>query len=171
MELMDGSPHMFCLKAGPGELNKLLEFRHRTFNPTDLLYTVDFLRHHFRKYETLEKAFSQWMEPGDHHIEKALNGFHHYFLSLPDAPARTRKHIAAPFKRSTCKRLNMFLRWMVRSDENGVDFGIWRAIAPSQLVCPVDLHVARVARRLGLIKRKQTDWITALELTDELKKT
>ena len=90
--------------------------------------------------------------------------------SLPDAPLRTRKHIATPERGSHCKRLNMYLRWMVRQDNKGVDFGVWKSIAPSQLICPCDLHVDRVGRRLKLIKRKQTDWLTALELTANLQK-
>ncbi len=103
-------------------------------------------------------------------IEDALNYFFGYFFSLDDVPPRTKKHIAAPFKGSTCKRLNMFLRWMVRSDRKKVDFGIWKMIKPADLICPVDLHVARVARKLKLIERKQTDWLTAVELTQNLKK-
>jgi uncharacterized protein (TIGR02757 family) len=110
------------------------------------------------------------MKEADETIENALIGFHNYFFSLEDAPARTKKHIATPARGSTCKRLCMFLRWMVRRDENGVDFGVWQNISPAQLVCPIDLHVARVARHFNLISRKQTDWLTALELTDELKK-
>ena len=110
------------------------------------------------------------MHADDENIEKALTGFHDYFFSLEDAPVRTKKHIATPSRNSTCKRLNMFLRWMVRSDNKGVDFGIWQAFSPSQLVCPIDVHVARVARQFNLIRRKQTDWLTALELTEELKK-
>jgi uncharacterized protein (TIGR02757 family) len=102
-------------------------------------------------------------------VGQGLIGFHHYFFSLPHVPARTKKHVSSPAKHSTCKRLNMFLRWMVRKDAKGVDFGIWESISPSQLICPVDLHVARVARRLGLLDRKQNDWRTALELTDRLK--
>ena len=102
-------------------------------------------------------------------MESRLNAFHEYFFSLPDAPERTRKHVANPERGSTCKRLNMFLRWMVRRDKNGVDFGIWKKIKPSELICPVDVHVARVARKLGLIERNQTDWQTALELTEALR--
>jgi uncharacterized protein (TIGR02757 family) len=109
------------------------------------------------------------MNKEDKTIEKALTGFHNYFFSLEDAPGRTKKHIATPARSSTCKRLCMFLRWMVRRDNCGVDFGIWQNISPAQLVCPIDLHVARVARQFNLIKRKQTDWLTALELTNELK--
>ena len=101
-------------------------------------------------------------------MESRLNAFHTYFFSMPDAPERTRKHIPSPQRGSTCKRLNMFLRWMVRKDQCGVDFGIWKKIKPSTLICPVDVHVARVARSLGLINRKQTDWQTAVELTKAL---
>ncbi|MXV16618.1 TIGR02757 family protein [Hufsiella ginkgonis] len=102
-------------------------------------------------------------------VEAALNHFRSYFFSLPDFPRRTMKHISSPLQGSTCKRLNMFLRWMVRKDGNGVDFGIWDRISPAALICPCDLHVDRVARELGLISRKQTDWQTAVELTERLR--
>jgi uncharacterized protein (TIGR02757 family) len=133
------------------------------------LYFIDFLHHHYSQHDSLETAFSQWMSGDDENIEKALIGFHDYFFSLEESPQRTRKHIATPARGSTCKRLCMYLRWMVRQDHCGVDFGLWKTISPSQLVCPVDLHVARVARQFELIKRKQTDWLTALELTEHLK--
>lgn len=106
----------------------------------------------------------------DFGVEQALNHFRAYFFSLPDAPLRTRKHISSPLQNSACKRLNMFLRWMVRTDGKGVDFGLWRRIVPSQLICPCDVHVERVARKLGLIRRKQSDWKTACELTENLRK-
>ena len=96
--------------------------------------------------------------------------FQKLFFSLEDHPKRTRKHVSSPERKSTCKRLVMYLRWMVRNDNKGVDFGIWESIKPSQLICPCDLHVDRVARKLKLIKRKQTDWQTALELTNNLRK-
>lgn len=102
--------------------------------------------------------------------EKALNSFRTYFFSLPDFPARTKKHISSPSQKSTCKRLNMFMRWMVRKDVRGVDFGLWNSIKPSDLICPTDLHVERVARKLKLISRKQVDWLTATELTENLRK-
>ena len=98
-----------------------------------------------------------------------LTGFHHYFFSLEHVPPRTKKHIASPEKKSNCKRLNMFLRWMVRNDDKGVDFGIWKSIQPSQLICPVDVHVARVAKRFNLLQRKQIDWPAAVELTEYLR--
>ena len=103
-------------------------------------------------------------------IEVALNHFRSYFFSLEDAPQRTRKHVSAPLQKSTCKRLNMFLRWMVRQDSKGVDLGIWTRFRPQDLICPCDVHVERVARKLGLITRKQRDWRMALELTDNLRK-
>lgn len=166
MELMDMQPHEFCLNEDLGRLKRLLEFKHRTFNTTDLLYFIEFLQYHYRNNDSLETAFTKW---GDT-IEQILIGFHHYFFSLEDVPLRTKKHIATPEKKSNCKRLNMFLRWMVRDDNKGVDFGLWKNIKPSQLICPVDVHVARVAKRLHLLHRKQTDWNAAVELTEQLKK-
>ncbi|MEJ7694420.1 TIGR02757 family protein [Daejeonella sp.] len=102
-------------------------------------------------------------------IENSLNYFRSYFFSLPDFPRRTIKHVSSPLQKSTCKRLNMFLRWMVRDDDRGVDFGIWKSIRPADLICPTDLHVERVGRKLKLITRKQVDWQTALELTANLR--
>jgi len=171
MQLMDMAPHQFITQHREKDLKRLLAFKHRTFNTTDLLYFIAFLRQHYQQHPSLESAFvmhntaNQDEEP----VETALNHFHHYFFSLEDAPARTRKHIATPEKHSTCKRLNMFLRWMVRSDEGGVDFGIWKQLTPAQLICPIDVHVARVAARLNLVSRKQVDWLTALELTGRLR--
>jgi len=165
MTLMDWSPYYFCLHHDPEGLKRLMGFKHRTFNTTDLLYFIEFLKYHFTHHKSLETAFTMHGNT----MEDMLTGFHHYFFSLPDAPPRTRKHIASPEKGSTCKRLNMFLRWMVRKDAKGVDFGIWKKISPAQLICPIDLHVARVARRLGILRRKQTDWNAALELTGYLR--
>lgn len=170
LKLMDNAPYDFIVSHGEKDLKGLLQFKHRTFNTTDLLYFILFLKHHYQTSKTLETAFSKWMNKEDKTVEKALIGFHDYFFSLQDAPVRTKKHIATPNRNSTCKRLNMYLRWMVRQDDCGVDFGIWKNISPAQLVCPVDVHVARVARRFNLIRRKQTDWQTALELTAHLKK-
>ena len=169
MQLMDNSPHQFIILHSEKELKRLLQFKHRTFNATDLLYFIEFLKFHYQQNDSLETAFSKWMSKKDENVEQALIGFHHYFFSYPDAPARTKKHIATPEKNSTCKRLNMFLRWMVRNDNCGVDFGIWKRISPSQLICPIDVHVARVAKKFELIQRKQIDWQTALELTEHLK--
>lgn len=165
LQLMDMAPYEFCLRAEPSDLKKLLHFKHRTFNPTDLLYFVDFLQHHYNKYSSLETAFTMHGTT----MEEMLTGFHHYFFSLEHTPARTKKHIATPERNSSCKRLNMFMRWMVRKDKKGVDFGLWPAISPAQLVCPLDVHVARVARHFELLTRTQTDWMAAIELTNNLR--
>jgi len=169
MQLMDNAPYDFCRNEDMGRMKRLLGFKHRTFNDTDLLYFLEFLHYHYQQYDSLETAFSQWMGKEDDTIENALTGFHNYFFSLPDAPLRTKKHIATPARNSSCKRLNMYLRWMVRKDTNGVDFGIWNGMLPSQLICPMDVHVIRVAKRFGLMSRKQPDWQAALELTNHLK--
>ena len=166
---MDHVPHDFILHHQESDLKKLLHFKHRTFNDTDLLYFIEFLRYHYSKYDSLESAFVQWMHPNDKNIRSALSGFHQYFFSLEDAPYRTRKHIASPDNNATCKRLNMFLRWMVRNNKTGVDFGIWKFIKPSQLIIPIDVHVARIARSWGLLDRSQNDWKSAIELTEKLK--
>jgi uncharacterized protein (TIGR02757 family) len=165
LALMDNAPYQFITGHSDADLKKLLHFKHRTFNTTDLLYFIFFLRHHYATHSSLETAFSQWMGAADEDTEQALSGFYRYFVSLDETPPRTRKHIASPEKSSTCKRLNMFLRWMVRRDKAGVDFGIWRSISPAQLVCPIDVHVARVARRFSLLQRNAIDWQAAVELT------
>ena len=170
MQLMDDAPHDFCLHHQPSDLKKLQQFKHRTFTATDLLYFIEFFHHHYTSHATLETAFLKAPElPGSEPVEQALIHFHEYFFSLEHVPARTKKHISTPYKGSTCKRLNMYLRWMVRSDDKGVDFGIWKKIKPSQLICPIDLHVARVAKRFGLLHRKQVDWQAAVELTQYLR--
>jgi uncharacterized protein (TIGR02757 family) len=165
MQLMNMQPYEFCLNEDLGRLKRLLEFKHRTFNSTDLLYFVEFLKFHYQHNHSLETAFTRWGNT----IEEMLTGFYHYFFSLEDVPSRTKKHIATPEKKSNCKRFNMFLRWMVRNDNKGVDFGIWKNIKPPELICPIDLHVARVAKRFNLLQRKQIDWQAAIGLTDYLK--
>jgi len=201
---MDNQPYDFMLNHGDDDLKRLLGFKHRTFNDTDLLYFVSFFNHHYQQSDSLETAFlfpdPMFTERPASHVEgsegkgigkvneagkkqntiaearsipvgeEALNYFRSYFFSLPDFPRRTIKHISSPLQKSTCKRLNMFLRWMVRSDDRGVDFGLWHKLRPADLICPCDVHVDRVARRLSLISRKQTDWRTAVELTEELRR-
>lgn len=210
MRFMDDAPHDFIVNHKTRDLKRLVNFRHRTFNTTDLLYFIHFLHSHYRNAESLESAFLPITSTGgtanslspasiqskrksparqgsnnrlkknhsliltpeteeDEWAKKSLSAFYTRFFSLEDAPKRTRKHISSPEKNSTCKRLNMYLRWMVRNDNKGVDFGIWKKISPADLICPVDLHVARVARSFGLIRRKQTDWTTAMELTRALR--
>lgn len=169
MQLMDMSPHDFILHHQPADLKKLLNFKHRTFNSTDLLYFIEWMHHHYSEHHSLETAFFPTIDKSIDAVEKGLNHFYDNFFSLEDAPPRTRKHVAAPKRNSSCKRLNMFLRWMVRKDHQQVDLGLWSNIKPVQLICPVDLHVARVAQKFGLLQRKQVDWQAAIELTEQLR--
>lgn len=169
IQLMDGRPHDFILNHKETDRKAFLAFKHRTFQATDTLYFLEFLQQYYQKNESLEQAFlPKGIELADT-VEPALIHFHNLFFSLSDAPQRTKKHIATPVRKSTCKRLNMFLRWMVRKDSNGVDFGLWQRLRTDQLLIPLDVHVDRVARALGLLKRKQTDWLAVLELTAQLK--
>ncbi len=169
IQLMDNAPYDFIRNHKENDRTTFLNFKHRTFQPIDTLYFLEFLQQYYRQHDSLETAFAKHLSPEAENTEAALRGFHEAFFSLPDAPQRTRKHIATPVRKSTCKRLNMFLRWMVRRDEQGVDFGLWKKIEPRQLLIPLDVHVDRVARRLGLLKRKQTDWLAVLELTEALR--
>ena len=172
LQIMDSEPHDFCINHTDQDLKRLEKFCHRTFNDTDLLYFISFFKFHYSKHNSLEAAFfnNKTIKQSDNVIEASLNSFYEYFFSLEDVPARTRKHIASPAKNSSCKRLNMYLRWMVRNDNKGVDFGIWKKISPAQLVCPVDVHVARVARHFNLLRGKVVNWHAAVKLTNELKK-
>lgn len=168
-QLMDGAPHDFIVNHREKDRQRFAHFKHRTFQYTDTLYFLSFLQHFYQKHASLELAFTKFLRPDAPHIGDALVGFHELFFSLPYAPQRTRKHIATPARNSRCKRLNMFLRWMVRKDDQGVDFGLWTNIHPRQLLMPLDVHVERVARRLRLLERKQCDWKAVLELTGRLR--
>ncbi|WP_026970042.1 TIGR02757 family protein [Algoriphagus terrigena] len=168
-QLMDNAPHDFLVNHQESDLQVFLNFKHRTFNDVDTLYFVHFLSWFYRNHESLEEAFLKGQTGEVDSMDSILSQFHRFFFSLPDFPNRTKKHIATPDRKAACKRINMYLRWMVRSDDNGVDFGLWKKISPAQLICPCDLHVDRVGRKLGLITRKQTDWLTAVELTEKLR--
>jgi len=171
LQRMDNAPYEFCIHQQPKDLKKLIGFVHRTFNDTDLLYCIEFFKQHYAKQPSLETAFFTNQITGKpiRNVEDGLTHFQQYFFSLEDTPHRTKKHIASPLSGSTCKRLNMYLRWMVRQDQQGVDFGIWKSIQPAALICPIDVHVARVSRSLGILQRKQTDWLAAMELTEYLR--
>lgn len=168
-DLMDNAPYDFMLHHQESDLKAFLNFKHRTFNATDALYFIQYFHHFYKHHQSLEEAFLWENHHQDENLEAGLVNFHKQFFSLEDHPPRTKKHIATPARNSACKRINMFLRWMVRKDDKGVDFGLWERIKPSQLICPCDVHVDRVGRKLGLITRKQTDWHTAKELTANLK--
>lgn len=169
MARMGNAPHDFVLNHSENDLKGLLTFKHRTFQTTDLLYFVDFLKRHYIQHETLETAFTMHLPANATDVRESLIGFESYFSAASYFPERTRKHISSPARNSACKRLNMFLRWMARSAEKGVDFGLWKGISPALLVCPCDVHVARVARAFQLIVRKPTDWRTAIALTEKLR--
>ncbi|APU97646.1 TIGR02757 family protein [Sphingobacterium sp. B29] len=167
---MDGSPYDYIVNHQEQDLKTLLGFKHRTFNDTDILYFVSFFKHHYQHFESLEDAFLVGQENREEvDLEMALNAFKTYFFSLPDYPVRTRKHISSPAQKSTVKRINMFLRWMVRKDTKGVDFGIWHRLSPKDLICPCDVHVERVARKFGLITLDKVNWKIAQELTANLR--
>jgi uncharacterized protein (TIGR02757 family) len=170
LQLMDNAPHDFILNHSEKELLPFTTFKHRTFNGTDLLYFIHRLKNFYREHASLEDGFAPFIDHNSDNTENALTGFYDLFFSDDDAPKRTMKHVATPAKNSACKRLNMFLRWMVRRDNCGVDFGLWKKISPAQLVCPCDVHVDRVARKLHLIYSKQTNWKTAVALTEKLKR-
>ena len=167
-QLMDNAPYDFIINHEEKDRKKFLDFKHRTFQPTDTLYFLEFLQWYYRNNDSLENAFSQFITKDDENIKPALIGFHDLFFSLEYAPHRTKKHIPTPLRKSTCKKSNMFLRWMVRDDNNGVDFGLWKDIKPSQLMIPIDVHVERIAKQLGLLTRKQRDWKAVEELTSNL---
>jgi len=164
LQRMDDAPHQFVTQHQDEDLKKLLGFCHRTFCDTDLLYFVEFLRTWYQQHDTLETAFLV-----GHNQRERLTNFHQRFFSLPDAPQRTRKHVATPARKSACKRVNMYLRWLVRHDDRGVDFGLWRRLSPAELIMPIDVHVERQARPLGLLSRKLVDWEAAEELTANLR--
>ena len=168
--LLEGEPHRFVLEHSEKDLKRFLSFVHRTFNATDALYFIHFFRRWYQQHGSLETAFLPPDYKSSTDTGPMLQHFHNTFFDDELAPVLTRKHIASPARNSSCKRLNMFLRWMVRRDDKGVDFGVWRQISPAQLVCPLDVHVQRVAMHFGLLKRQQFDWKAALELTEALRR-
>ena len=168
MSWMDDKPHDFILNHKDTDLKPFVHFAHRTFNATDLLYFISFLQYHYQQHNSLEDAFVPGKNYKEDTVEQALIHFHNYFFSI-EHPERTKKHISTPSRGSACKRINMYLRWMVRNDNKGVDFGIWKKIKPGQLICPLDVHVARVAERLGLLGNIKSNWANALQLTAHLK--
>lgn len=169
IDLMDGNPHQFILGFEEKDLKRFERFKHRTFQYPDTLYFLHFFQQHYQRHESLESAFTQQLSSTDTNVENALNQFHQYFFDSEWVLQRTKKHISRPASQSACKRINMFLRWMVRKDEQGVDFGLWKNIQPSQLVCPLDVHVQRQAELLGLIPPAPASWKLAVSLTESLK--
>jgi len=170
MGLMDDAPFDFIRHHTEHDRQRFTSFKHRTLQPDDILFLVEVLQQYYQQKDSLEDAFAAHMKPLDEDVYNGLTGFYEMVFDQTYVLERTRKHIATPVRKSSCKRLNMFLRWMVRSDDCGVDFGLWKKIAPSQLVIPLDLHVGNVARQLELLNRPVNDWQAAKTLTMMLKK-
>lgn len=165
MDLLDNSPYDYIINSTEKEIDKL-NIKHRTFNEIDFRYFIKKLKYIYKDYGNLENLFFENIEGNTMH--KSIHNFKSLFFKN-NYPLRTTKHISDPFKGSACKRVNMFLRWMVRKDSNGVDFGIWNKISPSHLSCPLDVHSGRVARKLGILNRTQNDHKAVIELDNKLR--
>jgi uncharacterized protein (TIGR02757 family) len=165
LRMMEFSPYEFILHSGRKETERFESFYHRTFNGRDCIFFLESLKNIYQNHEGLESLFLPDDATG---IKGALCRFRSAFLEI-DHPHRSEKHIADPCRGASAKRLLMFLRWMVRNDHRGVDFGLWKKIPPSILMCPLDIHSGNVARKLGLLMRKQNDWKAVEELTANLR--
>lgn len=166
MDLMNRDPHDFILNFSNDDHSRFKGFVHRTFNETDVVYFMRSLQNIYLNHNGLEQVFLNNAEANT--LQPAIHRFKNLFFELPHE-LRTEKHVSDPLKNSAAKRINMFLRWMIRSDNKGVDFGIWKSLSPSQLSCPLDVHSGRVARKLKLLRRKQNDGKALLELDNSLK--
>ena len=168
MELMDNSPHEFVVHHTAADLGRFKKFVHRTFNGRDAAYFIRALKNIYSKHGGMENIFLKSISPSDSELSSALSHFKATFYTLPKA--RTQKHLPDPLQNSSAKRMNMLLRWFVRNDKKGVDFGIWKSVSPSQLSIPLDVHTGNVARKLGLLQRKQNDWKAVMELNTRLRR-
>ncbi|HET8734980.1 MAG TPA: TIGR02757 family protein [Pricia sp.] len=167
MQLMDSAPHDFIVNHQESDLEKLSGFVHRTFNGQDASYFIKALKNIYNRHGGLESVFTMNSENAS--LQSAISSFKKTFFELPH-PGRTQKHVGDPEKGSAAKRINMFLRWMVRPDTKGVDFGLWKSIGTQQLSCPLDVHSGNVARKLKLLLRKQNDAKALAELDENLRK-
>lgn len=166
MQLLEQSPHDFVMNHSNKDLDALQPFVHRTFNGQDFAQFIKSLNHIYKNHQGLEAVFAKHAQPDS--MQHSIHHFKNVFFEILHQP-RTQKHISDPLKNSAAKRLNMFLRWMVRNDKKGVDFGIWKSLSPSQLSCPLDVHSGNVARKLGLLNRKQNDAKALHELDTALR--
>jgi uncharacterized protein (TIGR02757 family) len=164
VSLMDMEPYDFILNHTEKDLERFNNFKHRTFNTIDICYFIKSLQNIYTKHNGLESVFA--LNPND--IQQSIGNFKHIFFEIKH-PQRTTKHVSDPLKNSSAKRINMFLRWMVRNDNRGVDFGLWNSINAKNLMCPLDVHSGNVARKLGLLQRTQNDWKAVEELTSNLR--
>lgn len=167
MQLLDNAPYDFILQHQANDLENLSNFAHRTFNGEDLKFFIKSLKNIYQNHNGLEAVFNKHQEKDS--LQKAISNYKSLFFELEHLP-RTQKHVSDPLKGSAAKRINMFLRWMVRPPDKGVDFGIWKTISPSKLSCPLDVHSGNVGRKLKLLKRKQNDAKALAELDSSLRK-
>lgn len=166
MDLMGNAPYDFVMSHTETDLERLSLFVHRTFNGQDFASFIRSLKNIYQNHNGLESVYAKNQEPGT--MQKSIHEFKKIFFEIPH-PYRTQKHISDPLNNSAAKRINMFLRWMVRQDRKGVDLGIWKSISPAYLSCPLDVHSGNVARKLGLLTRKQNDGKAAAELDLKLR--
>lgn len=167
MEIMGNAPFDFVMSHTENDLNKLDHFVHRTFNGTDCKTFITALQHIYKNHGGLEAVFAQ--NQSENSMQESISKFKSVFFEIPHQ-YRTQKHISNPLNNSAAKRLNMWLRWNCRQDQKGVDLGIWKSIHPSKLSCPLDVHSGNVARKLGLLTRKQNDGKALAELDANLRK-
>jgi uncharacterized protein (TIGR02757 family) len=167
MELLDHSPYEFIMNSNNDEIEMMKNFVHRTFNSTDLIYFLKALQNIYRNKGGLETIFMTYQTQDS--LQFAIHEFYRIFFELPHEK-RTERHVSDPLRGSAAKKLNMFLRWMIRKDDRGVDFGLWKSISPSILSCPLDVHSGNVARKLGILSRKQNDAKAVSELDKVLRK-
>lgn len=166
MKYLDDSPHDFILNHSENDLERISTVIHRTFNAADFIYFIKALKHIYKEQNGLEGIFNKYRTEDS--LQPAIHQFRNMFFELPH-DRHTMKHISDPFKGSAAKKINMYLRWMIRKDTKGVDFGIWKSISPSILSCPLDVHSGNVARKLGLLTRKQNDTKAVSELDANLR--
>lgn len=166
MLLLDNSPYDFVTNHKESDLEALLPFVHRTFNGEDFIQFITSLKHLYKTHNGLEAVFAKYAQ--ENSLQLSISKFKTHFFEIEHLP-RTQKHVSDPLKNSAAKRINMFLRWMVRPNNTGVDFGIWNSLSPAQLSCPLDVHSGNVARKLGLLQRKQNDAKALLELDKALR--
>lgn len=167
MDFMDDSPYDFVINHSEQDLERIKCVIHRTFNSTDFIYFIKALRNVYKIHKGLESIFTQYQTKDS--LQPAIHQFRSIFFELPHDD-RTMKHISDPFKESAAKKINLYLRWMIRKDDRGVDFGLWKSISPSILSCPLDVHSGNVARKLGILIRKQNDSKAVFELDTNLRK-
>ncbi|WP_461532390.1 TIGR02757 family protein [Sinomicrobium sp.] len=167
MRLMGNAPYDFVMSHSEEQLKTVEHFVHRTFNGTDFQGFIRSLRHIYSEYGGMESLFAKYAEVDS--LQTAIHRFRMHFFEIPHEK-RIEKHLSDPLKGSSAKRINMFLRWMVRQDNAGVDFGIWNQLSPSQLSCPLDVHTGNIARKLGLLNRRQNDAKALVELDHSLRK-